>query len=423
MQNEKPRLLVISALFPPNVIGGAEISAFNIARGFLHAGWEVGILSCASGREQVCADRFENNMRVWRLPVMRPYPTNGYLTAPKYLKPMWHLQDHIDPRNRWQARRVIETFRPSAINIHIIQGIGYNVIEDIAELDIPTTFYQHDMGLACIRMSMFKAAHNCRSHCLGCALSSKYKLALLRKVRRLNLVSPSAGNFARMSEVIDLRPFQQIVSLNPNKYPSARIERTDSIALRVLYAGRLHESKGIDVLVKAIARLATRGVLVELNVAGSGPYEAELRAFAAKYPFIKLHGFISQQALSDLMQSNDVIAVPSIWAENSPGVLIHGLIQGLAALGSNVGGIPELIDDGQNGYLLPPGDPKGWEKKLSLLAADRTLLARLQAVAITTAKRFAPEVLMEKIISDTKALVSQPRETNHHCMSSNESTK
>lgn len=407
MDNRKPRILVISALFPPNVIGGAEISAYNIAQGFSTAGWDVGVLSCAASPDQVCADQIENGLRIWRLPNIRPYPANGYLTAPRHLKPVWHLQDYFDPRNRRLVQPILKAFAPDVVQINILPGIGYNVLRDIAALGVPVNFFQHDLGLACIRMSMFKDGHNCTRQCTACALSSHYKLGLLRRIGQLQLISPSAGNFHRMSEAIDLSPFLKIVALNPNRYPLPSIARTESPLFRVLYAGRIHASKGIQTVIEALSRMAARGIGVELNIAGSGPYEAELRQMTADLGFVRFHGFIPQQALSDLMQQSDVITVPSIWTENSPGVLIHALSQGLPALGSEVGGIPELIEEGRNGFLIRAGDVGAWEEKLTLLARDRALLGQLQAHALATAGRFSPETLMHEIIRVTVEFVQR----------------
>jgi glycosyltransferase involved in cell wall biosynthesis len=407
MDHKKRRILIISALFPPNVIGGAEVSAYNIAQGFRSQGWDVGVLCCAADLDQVCADKIEDGLRVWRIANVRPYPANGYLTAPKYLKPIWHLQDHFDPRNRRLVRPILEAFRPDLVQLHILQGIGYNVIRDIAEIGLPANYFQHDLGLACIRMSMFKNGSNCKGQCLTCALSSRYKLGLLRRIKHLQLISPSEGNFRRMSEVIDISSFTTRVALNPNSYPLPLIKRTTSSLFRVLFAGRIHESKGIQTVVKALSRMAARGMGVELNIAGSGPYEHELRRMARELPFVRFYGFIPQQALSDLMQQCDVMTVPSIWTENSPGVLIHGLSQGLPALGSNLGGIPELITDGRNGFLLPAGDVDAWEGKLTLLAEDRVLLSGLQEQALATAGRFSPQALMSRILDMTDELIDQ----------------
>jgi glycosyltransferase involved in cell wall biosynthesis len=401
------RILLLSAMFPPNVLGGAETSAYNMAQGFLRAGWEVGVMAVAAHPDQVCADKVENGLHLWRLPGLRPYPLMDFAAAPKHLKPIWHLQDHVDPRNRGLARQVLDAFRPDIAQIHVLQGLGYNILRDLAARAIPTTFFQHDLGLACIRMSMFTRGTNCTGHCLPCRISSRYKLSLLRRIPNLTLVSPSQGNFRRMEQVIDLSGFRKRVALNPNAYPPPTVDRHQNGPFRVLYAGRLHSSKGIATIIDAIARIAARGPRIMLDIAGAGPDETALRQKAAALDFVQFHGHVTQQTLSNLMRQSDVLVVPSIWAENSPGVLIHALSQGLPALGSNVGGIPELIEDGVNGCLLPPGDTDAWERSLADLAQNPTRLALLRAGSAATAGRFDPDALMAGVVALADEMVAR----------------
>jgi glycosyltransferase involved in cell wall biosynthesis len=207
--------------------------------------------------------------------------------------------------------------------------------------------------------------------------------------------------------VVNLDGFQKIVALNPNAYPPPRVPWEESGTFRVLYAGRLHESKGVQTVIEALARISSRGAKVSLGIAGAGPHEAELRRQAKTMEFVRFHGHITQQALSDLMRQSDLLVVPSVWAENSSGVLIHALSQGLPALGSDVGGIPELIEDGHNGYLLPPGDTVAWEQMLEKLASDRRRMAELRSYAMATSARFDPEVLMKRVAALAEEMVKR----------------
>lgn len=86
-------------------------------------------------------------------------------------------------------------------------------------------------------------------------------------------------------------------------------------------------------------------------------------------------------------------------------MLIHALSQGLPALASDTGGIPELIEDGKNGFLLPPEDVGAWHARLAQLAQNREQLTALRNYATATAGRFDPKLLMQRII----ALADVPR--------------
>src|SRR2546430_14190684 len=72
------------------------------------------------------------------------------------------------------------------------------------------------------------------------------------------------------------------------------------------------------------------------------PYTTLFRSFGDR-AWCRFHGHVAQQQVSNFMQGSDVLCVPSLWQENSPGVVIHALSQGLPVIGSDKGGIPELV--------------------------------------------------------------------------------
>jgi hypothetical protein len=62
-------------------------------------------------------------------------------------KPLWRLKDYLDPRICATVARVLDEFNPDYINLHLLQGIGYNVVREIGTRGIPSTFFLHDLGL------------------------------------------------------------------------------------------------------------------------------------------------------------------------------------------------------------------------------------------------------------------------------------
>lgn len=383
----KKRILVVAALFPPNVIGGAEISAFNIATWLAEQGHDVSVVTCAKSRDQVCEAKDEHGLKVWRVLMPRPYAMFDFPRASRWLKPLWHLQDHFDPRNRSILRRVLDATRPDIVNIHILQGLGYNVLHDLAGRDVEVFYFLHDLGLACVRMSMFKAGRNCSSQCTMCRVSSTYKASLIRGLRRVNFVSPSQANLDKLAAYFPLREYRRGKILNPNNYPRATERRVESKTLRILYVGRIHRTKGVHVLLEAVARLAER-YDVELTLVGDGPDRLTLKATYSRCSWCVFTGFIPQTAISNYMINSDVLCIPSLWAENSPGVAIHALQLGVPVIGSDSGGIPELIEPGKNGALVEPGNVDAWAAELERLLKDPRILADWRAYALETAWRY-----------------------------------
>jgi glycosyltransferase involved in cell wall biosynthesis len=122
----------------------------------------------------------------------------------------------------------------------------------------------------------------------------------------------------------------------------------------VVAVGRLHTSKGHAVLIDAVARMTDRRPLV---IAGEGPERARLESLAAELGVdLRLPGVASNAAARQLMARAAVVAVPSL-SEGFGLTAIEGFAAGVPVVASAAGGLRDLIDDGVEGYLCPPGDP------------------------------------------------------------------
>lgn len=378
------RVLQISSLYPPKMLGGAEVSARNLSELLVAAGHEVMVVRATDRDEDEGEQITSSNVRIVRLKTKHVYPVFRFYEAPAFKKPLWHLQDHFTQALRSKFGRLLDEFAPDLINVHLIQGLGYPLLKDVARRRIPVNYVLPDLGLACIRMNMFKNGKDCESQCLPCKFSARYKLSLIRRQASISFVSPSRANLETLGRFFPVHDYPNAVILNPNTYPKPRVRRIESDTLRLLYAGRIHDTKGIDILLEAVEALAgTRRI--SLTLAGQGQQEAELRARFEVAPWCHFLGFISHAELADRMMQSDLLCIPSIWAENSPGVVIQALGLGLPVMGSARGGIPELVRDGHNGRLVTDMTANGWRIALAgILDAPEQLAKWRQAACVET---------------------------------------
>jgi glycosyltransferase involved in cell wall biosynthesis len=391
------RLLIISSLFPPDALGGAEISSYEQALWLRKQGTEVGVLTTAKVPSEAHGCREIDGLKVWRVWMPRTYPQYYFTTAKWWQKPVWHLQDHLDPRNRSIVARVLDEFNPGHINMHLLQGIGYNVMREIGKRGIPATLFLHDLGLACIRMGMFKNGHACETHCAPCKVSAAYKLGCARTNAALEFVSPSRANLEFLAKYFPVKRWRHAVIMNANKYPAPTMARSESEHIRILYVGRLHATKGAIILLEAAQNLESR-YKFSLTMVGSGPDETALRAKYGHLPWCKFTGFLSHQDISNIMVNSDILCIPSIWAENSPGVVIHALSLGLPVIGSDKAGIPELVEHGKNGLLVPPGDKLAWQVALERILQDPRCLIPWRDYALENVYGFDQDYLGNKML-------------------------
>lgn len=150
---------------------------------------------------------------------------------------------------------------------------------------------------------------------------------------------------------------------------------------RLLYVGRLAAVKGLPVLFESLAMLKASNPDVMLTVVGDGSERADLQQMVVNLGIDKnvdFVGYKSQAEVRQYMQQTDVFVLPS-FAEGLPIVLMEALAAGVPAVSTQIAGHSDLIENGVNGYLVPPGDSASMAARVRMLLDDQALRAQLGA--------------------------------------------
>ncbi|MDT8435307.1 MAG: glycosyltransferase [Gemmatimonadota bacterium] len=159
--------------------------------------------------------------------------------------------------------------------------------------------------------------------------------------------------------------------------PVARAAGADPDRLRILFVGRLVERKGVEILLRAVARLpAASGA--ELTVIGAGERERSIRREIESLGLagrVRMPGFVSRRRLEEEYARADVFVLPAVVdakgdTEGLGVVLLEALRYERPVVASAVGGIPDIVEPGHTGLLVPPGDPGALAEALQRIAAD-----------------------------------------------------
>jgi glycosyltransferase involved in cell wall biosynthesis len=158
---------------------------------------------------------------------------------------------------------------------------------------------------------------------------------------------------------------------------------TPGTDLRLAYVGRLHPTKGVHVVVRALAdnpdlpvRLDVYGIAQD---ADGARYRDELVALGGSDPRIQFHRPVASDSVVDLLASYDATVVPSQWLETGPLTVLESFAAGTPVIGSNLGGVAELVSHDRDGWLVRHADTEAWALALRRLASDRVLVDRLRA--------------------------------------------
>ena len=185
-------------------------------------------------------------------------------------------------------------------------------------------------------------------------------LGLEEKIARAKAVF-SVSHFGRgqLLRWCQYRDWPKVHVLDPGLDPAFLLPPAPVPATRRLVCvGRLHEQKGQSILLDAVHRLRADGVSCEVVLIGDGPMRAEIEQRIHDLRMgdcITLAGAASTDAMIELIQSSRALVLPSL-AENFPSVILEAFALVRPVIATYVGGIPELVQPGVSGWLVPAGD-------------------------------------------------------------------
>jgi glycosyltransferase involved in cell wall biosynthesis len=319
-----------------------------------------------------------------------------------------------------EARRKVEALvdrtRPDIAHAHnIAHQLSPSILYGLASRGVPVVQTLHDYKLVCPNYQMFVDGHTCERcaswrywnacvhRCMrGCLAPSALVCAeayvhrvLASYTRHVALfIAPSRSLRDRViahgvdpGKVVHL-PY----SIDLGGYSPSR--RDEGYAV---YVGRLAAGKGIETLLRAAALARD----VKLRIVGTGPLSGELETLAAHEGLanVEFVGYRSGDDLKELVAGSTFVVVPSECYENSPLTVYEAFALGKPVIGSAIGGIPELILDGETGLLFPAGDRDALADRLRRLWADRGLAAEMGAAARGRVEReYGPQKHYEEIM-------------------------
>ena len=147
-------------------------------------------------------------------------------------------------------------------------------------------------------------------------------------------------------------------------------------AYDVIAVGNLRDrQKGIDILLRALALVSDDSI--NAIVVGDGPQRAEFESLSRQLGLrdrVEFHG--ASCRVPDLLARSRVFALPSRY-EGMPNALLEAMVSGLPVIAAAVGGVSEIVTDGETGLIIPPEDPKALAKAITRLLADEGLAGRL----------------------------------------------
>jgi glycosyltransferase involved in cell wall biosynthesis len=179
----------------------------------------------------------------------------------------------------------------------------------------------------------------------------------------------------------------------------------------VVYAGRLDAAKGVPVLMagwdRYLAAAASPGL--SLVIAGSGPLEDDVRAWAASRPSVRFAGQLDPGGCAAAMAAAVAVVLPSAWEETFGLAAVEAMALGVAPVAAGHGAFPELITDGVDGVLFRPGDPAALAAAFELADKNNGIFEEYGLQARKTyEQRFDPDDSLRQLVNIYKYAIGHP---------------
>ena len=161
--------------------------------------------------------------------------------------------------------------------------------------------------------------------------------------------------------------------------------------------GRLEKRKGIYDIIEAAKYIKNPDVIINLYGDGNPEEFQKLVMDNNLQEKVQIKGWISGDKKNEIFQASDVLILPS-YSEGLPMSILEAMAVGLPIISTPVGGIPEAVEDGVNGFLIQPGDYKALAEKIDILANDKQLREQMGQNGYKIAKeKFDVDVVIKQL--------------------------
>lgn len=306
-------------------------------------------------------------------------------------------------------RKEIAEVKPDLVYIiHFVNKLSPSVICGAKKMGLPVVLRLSDYFLLCPRFDFMynkKPCEECltkgyrtciQKRCVKGSLFASAVRVFSMKVHKAMDVYKNVDAFITPSEFLKNKLTAN--GFDPDKitciptFTASKSEvgepKTGSYGL---YFGRITEEKGVDTVVKAYERMPERCV----KIMGDDTTEEakRLKAYIAekKIENIEFVGFQAGEALERIIQDARFTLIPSIWYDNLPNTALESFQYSKPVIASNIGSLPELVQDGVNGYLFDPYKPEELAEKVKQLDDDETVRTMGANSRRILEEKFAPD--------------------------------
>jgi N-acetyl-alpha-D-glucosaminyl L-malate synthase BshA len=357
------KIVIVVLFFPPKWLAGTEIATYNIAKYLAKKGHEVHVITSLD--KGLPKESFKDGFYVHRI---------------KFLKIKF-----LGIAIFWlQALLLLKRLNPDIVHG---QDMGMAIVGFLSKCILKKPYVTYGRGTDIYFPKPFK-----KSISKLILKNADAAIALTNDMKR------------KMQET-----YSKDVFVIPNGIEPERFYRTQGDEIRVkleikvnqkliLFVGRLHPVKGVKYLIKAMDIVRQKNN-AKLILVGKGPEENSLKTLVKQMhleDYVKFIGQVPNEQIPSLYAAADILVLPSL-SEGFPVTVLEAMASGLPIIATRVGGLPEVIEEGRNGFLVEPKNPKQIAEKILLLLENNKLRENISKNNIRKAMSYSWQNVVQQL--------------------------
>lgn len=408
------KILMVNKFF--RIVGGSDTYCFALTEALKKAGHEVVFFSMKDERNwpDENEDLFVENI---------DYNTTDPIKKAKYaLKYIYSVEA------KKKIAKILDKEKPDIVHLnHIHHQITLSVVSEIKKRNIPMVFTLHDVICACPNYMMLSHGTVCEkcvpghfTHCIKerCVKDSFFKSALAAveswNYYRMGVyndidayIAPSAFYKKKLGESgFTSKPIYHFKNMLP---VDAVYGNTMQREEYTLFFGRLSKEKGILTLIKAVEKMRTKSKLL---IVGEGDLRPELEQYVSEHSLqkrVEFLGYKSGKELENIVRKAKCVVLASEWYENGPYAIAEASAYGTPCIVSNMGGLPEAVENGATGYICKAGDADDLAAKLdAVYGLSEAEYSDMCEAAVNKAKKdYGADQYLQKITELYASLIRE----------------
>lgn len=358
------KIAILTSRFPPEGIGGTEFLSYNTAKYLAKSGNEVYVIT--SGGKEAPAQEIKEGFNICRI----SYPKLSSFGVLIFWVRIYFYIKKINPDI---VHCQTAQMGPPCLLAKKMLGIPYIVFGHGSDIYLSWKFKKT------ISKTIFSSAG------AVVALTNHMKNAMAKYCKKEIIIIP---NGASMEDFGGLSKETARTKLKIS--PQEKV---------ILFVGRIITLKGVEYLVEAFLTVKKKIQNVKLFLLGEGEQFQEVQSIVKKSKLVNEVIFTGNVPVEDIpcyMAASDIFVLPSL-SEGFPLVIIEAMASGLPIVATKVTGLPEIVKDGENGFLVEAKNPDQIAEKVLLLLKDDNLRERISKINKERSKEYSLENVVDKL--------------------------